>query len=748
MPAPLVSDLQTALTVKTPEAWVYGRTSTETTNLVVAPSSGTEGLVKQMEYVYGTGTSAHVVTKASQKDRLTPASGSQDLAFDHQPAGYFKVERLKGVTLSVTGSTDSAGATYDYDPTGLWMTKISQNGVAWNSQEPSHDGLGHPLSQQDPNGLQTTYAWDNLGRLTNINPPSPEAGTTLTPTLRSLNYARASQNATYYYNGFWDLMAEERPGPMGLSHKPYGYDAGGRKAFESTWRSGSADLKAWTGAAPANSTQWAYDGRGRVTSITDPNGIVTTKTYADTSDTSTVESTTGNSKTTLKTDVLGHLASVTDAAGQTTSYVYGPTGKLVKVTQGNQVRTWTYDGFDRLTQLVQPESGTTSYSSFTLFGKPQTTVYGYGSPSPKTLSTTYDAIGRVTAVSSDDQSVSQSFKYDETGHGYANDRLTTSSDKAVQLSHAYGGLNGRLSALTTSIWPSGSVNVGSSDDYSQTFDYDALGSRTKASVDGREYATAYWDTTGLPGTLSKDGTTLISAAYYDEGWGLKTLNFSPLGLTSTFTYDKDQARLASLGHTRGTTTLKAWTYTYPTSGDQTGMLTGDGEDSYGYDLLGRLTSATVLRLDGTTSLTQTFKYDAHGNQIESTTAAIPADLSKVLANFTFNATDAALDLRNQLPGTLAGGTTTGASYDAQGNLTSIYKTPGSAAQQLQFGYDALGRVVQMDDADRGVTEKYYYTPDGLRTRIETYQGGSLVKVQYKLYNDARQVVSEYEIVLK
>jgi YD repeat-containing protein len=73
----------------------------------------------------------------------------------------------------------------------------------------------------------------------------------------------------------------------------------------------------------------AYDGNGRPTAITDPNGVVTTLTYHP----------------------RGWLTART-VAGETTVYDYDGVGQLTKVTQpdGSYVQ-YTYDGAHRLTQL-------------------------------------------------------------------------------------------------------------------------------------------------------------------------------------------------------------------------------------------------------------------------------------------------------------------------------------------------------------------------------------------------------------
>ena len=191
--------------------------------------------------------------------------------------------------------------------------------------------------------------------------------------------------------------------------------------------------------------------------------------------------------------------------------------------------------------------------------------------------------------------------------------------------------------------------------------------------------------------------------------------------------------------------LAAWKYTYD---PVTGYLMGDGEDTYHYDLLGRLTQATVKRLNNNGTVVQSFDYDPFGNQILSQTsgdAPPPGTPGFNINNFNFTAREqAALAGSNQLPAT-SGGALTGALYDPQGNLTQFWPL-GNSSAMLSFVYDALGRVTQMTDDGRNVTETYAYTTEGLRTFTQVFQNLVLQKGIFNVYNDLRQLVSVYEFV--
>ncbi|MDP1830563.1 MAG: RHS repeat-associated core domain-containing protein [Geothrix sp.] len=155
---------------------------------------------------------------------------------------------------------------------------------------------------------------------------------------------------------------------------------------------------------------------------------------------------------------------------------------------------------------------------------------------------------------------------------------------------------------------------------------------------------------------------------------------------------------------------------------------------------------------------QQFDYDAFGNRVSSnlqrvtgwsgvkgaSTAYVTASTVPTVINAALSASDTALWQKNQLPATTSAGVLTGAVYDAQGNLTQIFEKPGDASKSVTMVYDALGRVIQLSSSKTGITEKYQYTAEGLRAVIEERSGTTLLKTRVNLYNDGRQLVSQYE----
>ncbi len=661
---------------------------------------------------------------------------------------------LQSATMGNTGNSQflalsgQVGASYTaYDSYGF-PTRIQPAGMAWSAGQ-SNDALGRPQSQSDANGATTQIGWDGAGRLNRIAPPDGDAATSITYndgdhlgstlTRSGQNGAQTvNQTAEQRYDGFGQLTLLRRyDGNGSTSHKVFAYDLAGRKTYESVWVMGygwdaEGRNQSWTGG------KTTFDYRGRPVSQTDANGIVTTFAYSGL----TVSATTGPNTTTKTFDALGRLVKVTDALGQDTLYAYDDGDRITSVTQsGNglsQVRSWVYNSLGWVTSLTQPESGTTTYDQFTVTGKPQSTNYA-----GRQVTTSFDSLVRPTRITSADGSVDQEFRYDDTsyGHGSSMGKLWYARDKGVETVSTFRANGGRLSNLMTNVWTGGALNTGTLLSFPQDFTYNGFGHRLSAASGQGVTEFQMEAAKELVQGVSWNGQTVASAILDSTAWTLTQLTYAN-GATSTFSYGPDQARVASMSHMLGSQTLAGWSYQYDPS---TGWLTGDGEDRYGYDKLGRLTSATVVRHDDAGnyfgSVTQTMDYDAFGNAASSSLGgATPTGVPWWNGtSFSFSKSDPAF-AKNQLPTNGA----TGAAYDAQGNLTQIYATPNQPGSLQRMSYDALGRVIQLDDSTRAMTETYAYTAEGLRTLVSTYSGTTLQKRALNLYNDARQLVSQFE----
>ena len=642
-------------------------------------------------------------------------------------------------------------ASYGHDGLGR-LTAISPKGVAWHWSQ-TLDGLGRTLERRDENQLATQYRWDPAGRLLRINPPGrQDTQVSYDPDGRGKTIACGGRETTVRFNAFGDLIRETRTAQRGWSHRKWGYDLGGRPTWETGWRPGSGSDAGWQGQEPGPCSRQEYDGRARVVRRVSPDGDSTSITHAAGSRTEV----TAGGRTLQQFDPLGRLFRVTDPLGQVTSYGYDPEGRLASARQtdpasgATQARAWSYNGLGWLQSETQPECGSTTFSKFTVLGKPQlVTLAGDGSGPARVLRLEYDGLGRILRRRSEDGSVAQVFGYDAQAaggraaaeFGCANGQPTYARDGEVEVFRAYREAGGALSGLTTRVWAGGTLVQ----EHAQAFQYDPYGGRVRAETDGRGLSTRFDPALGLPIQVGGPQGALATAGPLDAAGNLQSLAYGN-GVTATFSYGEDQLRPRALGYAKGSNRILGWAYGY----DQRGLLTSTGEDAYQYDGLGRLTQATLRPDPAGQPVTQLFSYDAFGNPTASSaTGALPAAAAPFnnQNNFTFNATErATLASRNRLPAT-SSDAPTGALYDPQGHLTQIWGRAGDPASLKTFTVDALGRITALSDSQRNLTEQYAYNAEGLRTSVLESRSGVPGKRRLHFYNDARQLVSQYEQTL-
>ena len=563
--------------------------------------------------------------------------------------------------------------------------------------------------------------------------------------------------------------------------KRYGLDGDGNTVCL-TWQTIPGGTTTTTTNAAYAGAATAYDGRGRVISSQDANLVKTTTEYfgpgtlppgVSTYVGPVRKITTGPSTSVVQvkwfeSDGAGRLVrSITPVTRNKntltnlrTEYRYDGGGRIKEVKQFDeanrvQTRTWGYNGLGWLNALGQPESGITGYDGFTVAGKPTITNYN-----GRVVRMTPDWMGRPLSIWSDDASVSQAYAYDTALNGLG--RLATSSDRSVTTAYSYGGQGKRLDSLTTTVPVQGVAQA-----FTQNFTYDAYGNRTSGYTSHNTWVQTYHPAAGLPNVLTMGGNPVASTPwnYYDTTSGaLKRIDYGN-GVKSTFDYDADQARLHQVTHSPSSGgPLAQWTYTYDEVGNlarENDVLTG-AFDQYTYDELNRLISADVQSPTYGEQL-QIFDYDAFGNRISSNIQQVTGwsgakgstqpytvasllltDPNRLVVNATFTQGDANL-MQNRLPAATSTGVPTGATYDAQGNLTGVFEKPtGVNPVAITMTYDALGRVLSAASTRTGITETYQYTVEGLRTVVQEYNGSTLQKTRVNLYNDGRQLISQYE----
>jgi YD repeat-containing protein len=482
------------------------------------------------------------------------------------------------------------------------------------------DTSGAVLSETDPSGLSTSYAYKTWGAYDNIQGPGQSftsatkfqydvAGST---SQAKTTITQNDQGVTYVFDDLGRPIVEKRRLPDVNSVPQYSvrrttYDIAGRKETVSEFENLPSGTDETT-FVPAHHTTYAYDGFDRPIVITAPDGSSTLFTYTDSVTTkrtvsvATTDTGSANVDTIEKYDTRGRLKSVTENSGTSggsvvTSYDYDLGDHLSHVTmngggEGTQERFFHYDYRGLLTSEQHPEigpdpagNGTISYT-YDARGHTKTKVTG--SSAALNLAFTYDKAERLTQV--DDGNGNRLKKFDfgtanvpsdnyVTGRlqtAIRDNRLDSSGHIRVTETYAYGSDANAKERKTAVASVNDSTGTESAiQEFTQQFVYDTSGNltsigypSTSVSVLGTPAITSMTNRfasgflVAVPG-YSGSGTD--AGFTYHPGGMLKEVKHNGSGVTETVdTYDIDStngmsrpSRITFSGYTAGTCTPPA-----------------------------------------------------------------------------------------------------------------------------------------------------------------------------------------------
>ncbi|HEV8436077.1 MAG TPA: DUF6531 domain-containing protein, partial [Thermoanaerobaculia bacterium] len=383
---------------------VFGNAETARDSNHVAVTMAYDPLGRLLTSTYpaisGCDTVADPTCNTDIVDARSYSAGGGPLASETKPRGgvtsytYDPRGRVASLTRTIS-STVSERIEYDYDPnTGQrsadrFLDNSSGSFVTRKSVSYAYDSFGRLAQITYPDAAKVTYAYDAAGTLSTVqdenhqNPPDP------------------GPNTFYSYNATGAVANVSQTLGGGLISTSYGYDV-----------------------------------QGNLTSVTDPNGNLTTYTYDDFGRTTKqVSPVTGT--TTYAYDLAGNLLTTTDANGATTTRAY-----------------------DALSRPL--------FATSTLSGSPSETInWSYDEPS-----ITY-GIGRLTAVS--DPTGATFFAYDHLGR--LRYEYTTRGSAGYPSFYAYDTEGNR----TSMTYPSGRI---------VTYTYDLAGRQISAASGGTSLASA------------------------------------------------------------------------------------------------------------------------------------------------------------------------------------------------------------------------------------------------------------------
>ena len=587
-------------------------------------------------------------------------------------------------TQQIAGVWASYGTTYTYDASGL---RTSMTDAAGNKTTYYYNA----------DGLQT-YVVNALGEVTQTRYDARDLvsatvryGTRIATTglvggadsqVSSLVTAVASATLDSTTTNTYDARREllQQTGPTALVDSK-AYDAFGDVVSATTGLAAGVSVTDTTkfdqrgqvvGTAAdsggiAAATTEVRDAFGRVTSVTDVNGNVTTATFDRLG--RTVQTgdllATGRVNTSASYDAFGRTLTTVDGTGHTTTY------------------TWNDAS---LTLAVRAPSGATVVTTFDRHGETINVRNGDG----KATTTQYDLDGDVahTIVDSDAGGL---LLDTHTDYDTADRVADTVDANGIKTVYTYDNANRVLT---------------------RTVDSASLALRTTYVYDAKGEVITQTDPYGL-----------VTAIKYDLAGGVLSRTVDPNGLklATSFTYD-GRGDVLTQTDPSGTIT----TYVYDKLGRRTSMTVDSAsgglalKTSYAYDKAGNLVQVTdpagaVTRyvydgdnrvhytLDAENGLTET-DYDANGRitqqivyatrqlaTVMTTTTAGNGIVTNAMGAITTGATD----------------TTTLSAYDVDGRKVSVRVDPNGLNLTTQYAYDNAGNVTRVIDPDGNVTRKVY-----------------------------------------
>ena len=595
-------------------------------------------------------------------------------------------------TLGSGTGTSLAVTSYGYDPAGDMTSQTVDNDATDDETTWTYDQNGLPLSMTLPAGnlpgadaanYTTKYTYDPAGDLVTETgaPISTQSYASQTP-------VAARPVTTYGYDTFGDQTQYEDP--------------------------------------DGNTTTAAYDGDGRVTSLTPPSYLPPGSTSAITT------------PTRYAYDEDGNLQSETDAETNVTTYGYDALGDLTSVTEpplpGQSAPvTWTY-GYDADGEVLSAKDplGNMAHQTYDYFGNVATSTdplqntaqYAYDylgdqttadSPDGTVTTSTYDDLGELTSTA-DAYGDTTSFDYDDQGHP----QDVYYPDGSFE-NYGYDQA-GELTSVSD--WGPAPPMEASPELRSESFGYDADGNQTSATDwDGHTTAYSY----NAAGELTSEVKPVSSSSSITTSYG-----YDPAGNPTSVTD----------GNTNTTwTTFNAWnlpesviepaTPAAPDAADRTWTTAYNADRlpatasepggislSYGYDPLGDLTSESGTGASAATEA-RSFAYDLDG-QLTSASTAAGADSLTYYANGNLKTTT---------------GPSGASSYDYNGD--GLVSSETDAAGTTSYTYDQADRLATEDDPLTGTTLTWAYNPDSNPSSV-TYATGNSAGPQQSFGYDGLQ----------
>jgi YD repeat-containing protein len=396
------------------------------------------------------------------------------------------------------------------------------------------------------------------------------------------------------------------------------------------------------GGAPVQTTRFAYDADGNLTSVTDADGKITSFTY----------------------DADGNKLTDTDSMGNVVTRTYGTKNELKTETRigsdaagpaVSHTTRYAYDSYNQLRYAVSAEGYVTEYR-YTPYGELQYVVE-------------YPEHGYPVGATDITETALDSWR-----------NLITDRSSTKMVDYVYDGRGNLYCSTTYGIATAGGA-VSASEGYGRAWArYDQAGRLLSRNADGENAETFVYDGMGrlIGSTDLAGGTTTI---VFNDAATMTTVT-NALGYTSVSTYNK-AGELISESHSGADDVTGTSTYKYDKNGRVRMMTDATGANRYFlYDKAGR----KIADISHTGELTE-YRYDIAGR------VAATVSYTNVVALTGLSDPNSVIEISTIRPAALGTDVWAWSIYDAAGRVIETIDGDGGVTTYQYDGSDRLVKTV-------------------------------------------------------